>query len=149
MFELEEVETDQQGPCGSGGGISFKDDFTQMKKIIGFYIRSGDWIDSIGLKYEDDDGTPQLTDLHGGAGGRERTEDFDQNEYIIRIFGTYRTFVNSLCIVTNLNKTYETIPRTSGQEFNFKAPEGYQICGFHGRCGNFLDSIGVYFGKTP
>ncbi|XP_070024547.1 putative late blight resistance protein homolog R1B-16 isoform X2 [Nicotiana sylvestris] len=93
----------------------------------------------------------------GGNGGRRDKVVIKAPplEYLIGIKGTFRRYgshlvINSLCFITN-SKNYGPFgSEAGGTSFSFVMKEGGVIEGFHGRCGAYLDGIGVYLQKlTP
>ena len=82
-------------------------------------------------------------DIHGGSGGAGQTFNLSDLEHIVRIDGRYGSFVNSITITTDSGLT-QTFGGTGGSaDFTYQAPEGFEISGFAGRAGAFIDAIGV------
>lgn len=74
-------------------------------------------------------------------------------EYLRGIKGTYGNYggklvVKSLSFITNGKNIYGPFGKEAGgTPFSFVMKEGGAIVGFHGRCGSYLDAVGVYLQK--
>jgi len=55
--------------------------------------------------------------------------------------------INSLCFITNAKNYGPFGSKDGGTPFSFVMKEGGAIEGFQGRCGAYLDAIGVYLQK--
>ncbi|KAL5721247.1 hypothetical protein ACHQM5_013832 [Ranunculus cassubicifolius] len=139
------------GPWGSAGGSkwSFNEDGKGVIKQI--IIRHGGAIDSIMFKVEQDRCEEKYTQRFGGGGGNKTTKvNIDwPAEYITSLRGHYGRFtpsspivIRSLAIITNVAE-YGPIGPADGTSFIVPMENGV-VTGFHGRSGEFLDSIGAY-----
>ncbi|KAH7567215.1 hypothetical protein JRO89_XS07G0032900 [Xanthoceras sorbifolium] len=136
------------GPWGGQGGSRWDDGvYSTVRKVV---IGHGSGIDSIEIEY-DKKGSSIWSDKHGGKGGHKLdTVVLDHpNEFLTSIHGHYgaisgwgEPIVRSLTFVSN-TKTYGPYGVEQGTHFSFPV-NGGKIVGFHGRCGWYLDAIGIY-----
>ena len=90
----------------------------------------------------------QVTQRHGGKGGKKRTVYFGEDEYIVAAVGYYgkskwcRNCVNQLGFLKMRQdeNTQVVGPYGSGHGSLFIHP--YEVMGFFGSAGKYLDSIG-------
>uniref|UniRef100_A0A803LKG9 Jacalin-type lectin domain-containing protein n=1 Tax=Chenopodium quinoa TaxID=63459 RepID=A0A803LKG9_CHEQI len=144
------------GPWGGQTGSNWDDGvYTTVRRIL---ITHGAGIDSIHIEY-DKQGHPAWSDKHGGTGGY-KTDEIKlayPEEFLTSVHGYYGPLyhggplcVRSLTFVSN-EKTHGPFGVELGTFFS--CPKvGEKIIGFYGRCGWFLDAIGVYlkpFDKKP
>jgi hypothetical protein len=130
------------GPSGGTGGGNFFDP-EDNQRLARVTIASGDVIDAIQVTREASNGTLVDFDPHGGSGGAAQAFNLADREHIIRIDGRYGSFVNSITISTDFGQM-QTFGGTGGSaDFTYQAPEGFEISGFAGRAGAFIDAIGV------
>ena len=129
-------------PVGGNGGKLFDDtaripDSSKVTKVL---VRHGELIDAIRIVHDDVD-----LDWHGGEGGHEEFFQLAPDEYIISISGQYGQFIDSLYIHTSTGRVSKLCfgGRGGHKSYNFTAPDGYEIVGFFGRSGQWIDSIGV------
>jgi hypothetical protein len=149
------------GPSGGPGGGLFQDGADETltfggkyrRRIASILIRHGSWIDSIQLTWftlnDDLTGTLEASRTHGGfGGGASKFElNLDAGDYITGISGTYKDYVNTISITTHLKGSgYYIYGSNQGPRgFHYSALEGYEVCGFQGGSGVYLDSLGVIF----
>jgi len=133
-----------EGYSGGSGGIEFKDyEIPENSTVIEVRIRSGVYIDAIGIVHETADGKRHASTMHGGEGGNLEVFTLDKNDYINGISGRYGTFVDSIRFHTN-RKISPTYGGSGGKaEYHYEAPEGTEVVGFYGRSGQLLDAIGI------
>lgn len=91
--------------------------------------------------------------IHGGSGGSLNVLRLDPDDYIIGVevtTGSLQTFVfNGGPYITSLKLfMHQAHPWTVGNHNSQRAiqldiPTGYHVIGFHGRCGKYLDNLGV------
>lgn len=114
------------------------------KSII---IRKGDIIDNLTFVYNG------YTTAHGGLGGTKYETQLGENEYIVKVAGTYGKYGNealikTLAFTTNKGNVFSAgQPRPGKDYFEHMAEEGYAICTLFGRAGRFLNCIGFYSKK--
>ncbi|KAH7848669.1 hypothetical protein Vadar_005935 [Vaccinium darrowii] len=123
-----------------------------IKRII---IRHGEAVDSLIFQSEATDGSTEYSHKFGGSGGT-RTDKVSIDspaEYITAInitignsimFGNFsgQDVIRSLSFVTNLTE-YGPFGKRSGTFISTVVENGVMV-GFHGRAGDFLNSIGFY-----
>lgn len=122
---------------GSGGG-TFVDKPPGSAQVIGLYISYGGLVDSLKIVYDTAD-LPK----HGGMGPNETTIIFEPGEYITAIYGSSGAYLDSLTIETSLGRRFGPFGGPGGSAFEERAPAGYEIVGFLGRAGVYIDAIGI------
>ncbi|XP_022137535.1 jacalin-related lectin 3-like [Momordica charantia] len=136
------------------GGSPWNDGvYSTVRRIL---INHREWICSIHVEY-DKNGKSDWGSKHGGNEGYTSEVVLDYpNEYLISICGYYGDIrkwrisadvIRSLTLHTN-RKTYGPFGMEEGTKFSFPVM-GAKIVGFHGRCGWFLDAIGLYIQPIP
>lgn len=133
------------GPSGGVGGGAFSDarlpaNFARVSEVR---IRHGAWIDGVQVLHQLTSGKVKSQPLHGGGGGRLARFALRKNEYITAVRGRYGKYVDSIVLRTSSGRVFSTGGKGGNVDYAYAAPPGYQIVGFHGRSGSFLDSIGV------
>ncbi|KAL9316582.1 hypothetical protein ACSQ67_017583 [Phaseolus vulgaris] len=136
------------GPWGGNGGSPWDDGvYSGVRQLV---IVHGAGIDSIQIEY-DKKGSSIWSEKHGGSGGRKTDKvKFDYpKEILTKIHGYCGSFnqfgpnlVRSLSFESNM-KTYGPFGVEQGTYFSVPLT-GAKIVGFHGRCGWYIDAIGVY-----
>jgi len=131
------------GPIGGMGGTPFSD--PPGLTITRIYVSSGEFVDCLLVTYSD--GHLQQ---HGGSGGTNQFNIvFDSDEFISRLEGTYGSYINTLKIITNKDRTYGPFggapPWPLGpNSFTLgTVPSKTFSQAFFGRSGIFLDAIGI------
>lgn len=135
-----------QGPSGGTGGVSFTDQLpsNQYFELREIAIRAGDRIDGITVAWELADGSLDNADWKGGYGGDLYNIYLYPGEYLVGVSGTYSSQIDSLQFTTNYGYYGLRYGGYGGvQDFNYRAPEGYEIVGFTGREGDQIDALGV------
>ncbi|XP_021911591.1 jacalin-related lectin 3 [Carica papaya] len=142
------------GPCGGGGGSRWDDGiYSGIRQIV---ITHGACIDSIQIEYEKD-GRSVWSKKHGGNGGNNTdTVKLDYpDEFLSSIGGKYGSqdllggpeVIRSLVFESNRRK-YGPFGIEQGKSF-LVPREKEKIVGLHGRCGWYVDAIGVYSLMKP
>ncbi|RWR73845.1 jacalin-related lectin 3 isoform X1 [Cinnamomum micranthum f. kanehirae] len=141
------------GPLGGDGGSQFDDGvYTGIRQLV---VVHGAAIDSIQIKYYKK-GSSVWSDKHGGGGGGgsagtriEKIRLDYPDEVLTSLSGYFGSIANgspiivqSLAFESNRAK-YGPYGRQQGTHFSLPMT-GCKIVGFHGRCGCYLDSIGVH-----
>jgi Jacalin-like lectin domain len=135
--------------AGGSGGTEFVDaDVPVGGRIVEVRVHGGDYIDSIQMIYAMPDGRLLEAAVHGGEGGQGLSFRLDPGEYIIGISGRCGQYVDSLQIRTNKRTSQSFGGRGGDREFRIDVPDGNQATGFIGRQGEYLDAIGIAYGKT-
>ena len=130
------------GPSGGTGGGNFFDP-EDNQRLARVTIASGDVIDAIQVSREAKDGALVDLDPHGGSGGVGQVLNLADREHITRIDGRFGQFVNSMTITTNLGQKLTFGGAGGDADYTYQAPDGFEISGFAGRAGAFIDAIGV------
>jgi hypothetical protein len=135
------------GPSGGYGGSPFVDSIPSSAVPSEILIHSGSYVDALQMVLQLPNGQIGYMDRHGGDGGDDDTFDLRDGEYITAIGGRYGQYVDSIQFYTNMR--ISTIYGGSGGEadYYYEAPPGWQIVGFYGRSGDFVDAIGVVLAK--
>ncbi|KAM3341812.1 agglutinin isoform X1 [Capsicum galapagoense] len=142
---------------GNGGDEWIYKLKSPIKEIL---INHGQIIDSITFRTINNEQNIIDSPRFGGNGGRRDkvTIEAAPLEYLRGIKGTYGNYggkmvIKSLSFVTNGKNIYGPFGNKGGDgiPFSLVMKEGGAIVGFHGRCGSYLDAIGVYLQKltTP
>ncbi|KAK7372101.1 hypothetical protein VNO80_05470 [Phaseolus coccineus] len=153
MFWVQSIEDSIKkpqsvGPWGGNGGSPWDDGvYSGVRQLV---IVHGAGIDSIQIEY-DKKGSSIWSEKHGGSGGRKTDKvKFDYpNEILTKIHGYCGSF-NQLGPNLVRSLSFESTKKTYGpfgveQGTYFSVPlTGAKIVGFHGRCGWYIDAIGVY-----
>eukprot|EP00257_Ricinus_communis_P015536 XP_015573475.1 jacalin-related lectin 3 isoform X1 [Ricinus communis] len=137
------------GPWGGDGGRPWDDGvFSGIKQI---FVTRAEAICSIQIEY-DRNGQSVWSVRHGGSGGTatNRVKLEYPHEVLTRISGYYGpasrderpTVVKSLTFYTSRGQ-YGPFGEEIGTFFTSTTTEG-KVVGFHGRCGAYLDAIGVH-----
>ena len=110
-------------------------------------MRSGSRVDQVNLTLSN--GTEFV---HGGTGGSPQSLLLGTSEYVTSVTmnsGSYNgnTRVFYAKFTTNLGRTLSG-GATTGSTVTYTAPAGWQIVGFHGRCGDELDKAGVIYARV-
>ncbi|KAI5435160.1 jacalin-related lectin 3 isoform X1 [Lathyrus oleraceus] len=136
------------GPWGGNGGSRWDDGiYSGVRQLV---IVHGAGIDSIQIEY-DRKGSSIWSEKHGGSGGNKTDKvklDYP-DEFLTSIHGYHgslnqwgNNLVRSLSFESN-KKTYGPFGVEQGTYFSVPTT-GAKIVGFHGKCGWYLDAIGVY-----
>ncbi|KAK7276002.1 hypothetical protein RIF29_17132 [Crotalaria pallida] len=147
-FEESAKKPESVGPWGGSGGSCWDDGvFSGVRQLV---IAHGSGIDSIQIEY-DKKGSSIWSQKHGGSGGHKTDKvklDYP-DEFLTSIHGYLGSlsqwgpnFIRSLSFQSN-KKTYGPFGVEQGTQFSIPMT-GVKIVGFHGRCGWYLDAIGVY-----
>lgn len=139
--------------CKEGGGPWDDGAYSTIRRLL---IYHGQWICSLHVEY-DKNGHSIWGSKHGGNEGSLSEVMLDYPyEYLISISGYFGSIghygiaadvIRSLILQTN-RKTYGPFGMEEGTKFSFPIM-GAKIVGLHGRCGWFLDAIGLYIQPIP
>lgn len=136
------------GPSGGPGGSYFSDNQTGGLRVVEVRIRSGAYIDAIQFVYENKAGQRITGQMHGGNGGNLSVFALEPGEYLTRITGKHGNFIDSFQIVTSNGRSKGWGGTGGAARYTYTAPPGSSIHGLFGRCGVFLDAVGVIL-STP
>lgn len=136
-----------------GGGPWDDGAYSTIRRLLIYHKQ---WICSLHVEY-DKNGHSVWGSKRGGNEGSVSEIVFDYpNEYLISVYGYYGNIekwgiaanvIRSLTFQTN-RKTYGPFGMEEGAKFSFPIM-GAKIVGFHGRCGWFVDAIGLYIQPIP
>lgn len=137
-------ETYRMGPSGGLGGNRFYDsNIPSNSRVREVVVRNGSWIDAIQIIHEIPGRGSMRFRSHGGEGGRVSRFTLNNDEYIKAIEGRYGRFVDSIRIYTNRRSSARYGGTGGTVSYYYEAPAGFEIVGFHGHSGRYVDSIGV------
>jgi len=131
---------------GEGGG---EFDHTNRGRILEITVRSGALVDGISVKYKNGDY------MEGGEGGGVNTFTLQKDEYVNEVEIREGKTIQSLTFKTSEGNVYGPyggkggLFNKEGEMVTAKAPKGYRLIGFRGRCGKYLDAIGFRWGPVP
>jgi hypothetical protein len=163
---------------GGPGGDPFRSTCASGDFLVGIYVRSGAWIDAIGLKcatFNRAQGKfghpPYNRPFHGGNGGEDHERVCPANSFITRIkFGFTRAgrspkfieYVQQSCrrvgdgSLTSVDcmetgeGCWEFHPTASNlRALRSECPRGAAAIGVVGRAGRFVDAIGLVCAREP
>ena len=136
---------------GGNGGSHFSDanHITEDTKATSIKVRIGALVDQVSITLN----SGELL-KHGGDGGDEKILTLTTDEYISSVtvtvidksffpVGFRGRYLSSIEIKTNKNNSLLAGQPNELPKINIKAPENYQIVGFHGRAGSLIDQLGV------
>lgn len=131
------------GPSGGYGGSPFIDSIPSGAVADSVQIRNGAYIDALQMNLRLLNGQIQEMDQHGGDGGTAETFSLNDDEHITAISGRYGQYVDSIRFHTNM-RVSPTYGGSGGDaDYYYAAPPGWQIVGFYGRSGAYIDAIGI------
>ena len=130
------------GPWGGWGGSSFSIYPPNGSRIYAMGISSGSLVDRLVIWYQRPDGTIYVGGDRGGSGGYFNVQFFSYDERITAIGGRTGGLVDRLTVYTN--KKWFSYGGNGGAPFYAAVPAGYQILGFYGGSGVYIDRIGFW-----
>jgi PAS domain-containing protein len=138
------MEMLQLGPAGGTGGKPFEGySIPEGARVTGVHFYT-DWvIDALGFDYVDANGVPGRMPPVGGLGGRYVHVELDEDEYLTGISGRYGWYVDAVRLHTNKRTTNLFGGESGIHDFEFMAPDGYEITGLFGRADWYIDALGV------
>ncbi len=132
------------GPSGGAGGGPFADpQELNTIKVVRITIRSGAYVDAVQMTLERPDGSLITFDHHGGFGGGEQNFDLEAGEHVTSIDGRYGAYVDHINIHTDHGRVLSGGGGGGVEGYSYTAPPGFEIAGFIGRSGAYIDAIGV------
>ena len=126
---------------GGGGGNPFQDDLTEVCRLTGLNIRSGEYIDALQCIWSTPSGGTVTGTQNGGDGGTLSSFSLGAKEYIVTISGRTGRYVDQLTFTTNLGNVFGPFGGDGGDSFTL--PD-LNVGGFFGQSGDLLDAIGVF-----
>ena len=131
------------GPWGGvGGGQYYIWPTRGYSRIYAIAVRSGSYVDAITVWYLDANGQLYAYGA-GGSGGGYYISYFSADEYIYAAGGRSGNYLDHLYIWTN--KKSLSFGGYGGSYFQYVTPSSYyQILGFFGSSGSYIDRMGFY-----
>src|SRR5262245_47496216 len=137
------------GLAGGPGGRRFQDFVDDSFEVAEVNIWGGFFIDAVQFIYRSRYNPGQVSGpKHGGPGGT-LSEPLGLNlwlqpgEYITEISGRFGNFVDPLQIRTNVRLYNRCGGQGGGQDYQFLTPENFEVIGWLGASGDYVDAIGV------
>jgi len=130
---------------GGGGGNPFDDPLGDTVRIAGLNVGSGQVVDSIQMVVKV--GVETLTlQKRGGGGGTVRALDLLPGEFITKVEVNYGEVIDKV----TFHIFGRAVPVSFGGRggkftFTLAGPDGTEVCGFHGRAGESIDCLGIYY----
>lgn len=149
------------GPSGGTGGNSgvTDSDVDQLNllnppssppsRVERVEVFGGEFIDAIQFFHESSDGVSKPFVQHGGPGGDEHQLNLAREEHITKISGRYGEFVDFIVMETDKDQKIEAGGAGGLGQYAYEAPPDFEIVGFYGRSGEFVDAVGVVLRKIP
>ena len=132
---------------GGNGGSQFVVLAGPNERITEIAIRSGAYIDAIGITYRK--GNKNFRRTYGGNGGKKRVFKLKKGEVITEIGGKSGKYVDSIYIRTNKNRSMKWGGNGGSKKFKIKGTKKNPIIGIWGRSGALIDAIGVVRKSSP
>lgn len=132
---------------GGKGGSQFVVLAGPKERITEIAIRSGNYIDAIGITYSN--GKKNIRRTFGGKGGKKRVFKLKKGEVITEIGGKSGKYVDSIYIRTNKKRHMKWGGNGGSRNFKIKGTKKNPIIGIWGRSGSLIDAIGVVRKLSP
>lgn len=167
--EAEQVEWElwKSPTFGGDGGERFSDleedlSFAELKQkyesvaVSEVKLWAGNWVDKLQMIWE----TEPLPE-RGGSGGNSSSLKIEAGDYLKAIEVTLTkpkrlgpislatSYLSSIRLRTNKGKTMSGGTTGDLGTFKLEAPENFQIVGFHGRSGKYIDRLGIFASRLP
>ena len=137
-----------EGYAGGGGGSAFADGNIGTGTVVtSVLVRNGSYIDALQLVLQTSGGQTITSPQHGKDGGHLDVFPLSANEYLTSIEGRFGDYVDSMTLVTNTGRRSPAFGGGGGSKgsYVFQVPDGFEIIGFAGRAGDYIDQIGIAF----
>jgi len=132
------------GPYGGNGGSAFADPQHDYKDALTkIVVYSGDYVDSFQCIYTSGNGN-----RHGGTGGSRSEVALANGENIVRITGTYKSYLNTIAFTTSTGKEWHFGNNRGTDSFDVKVDSGV-LQSITGRSGKYMDQISFVFTTSP
>ncbi|OEL16101.1 hypothetical protein BAE44_0022881 [Dichanthelium oligosanthes] len=139
------------GPWGTDtAGEPYDIKGTPLRLVESITVSHGDIVDAIEFSYIDQDGEKHKEKM-GGNSGSATTFTLRPSEYVIEVSGSIGSWQNveaaigTIKFVTNMASygPYGLGTNATGS-YSARAEDGYNIAGFFGRSGRFVNKLGFY-----
>lgn len=168
-YSLVEAGTSKRGNFGGSGGSAFYVSCPKDAVLVGFSVRSGDWLNKIGIKCRkvNSAGNPVGSMFSpgspvGGNGGSSWSRNCPNNSAVTRLDVFYGSYVDSfyaMCARASSglysNKSFvgfvgKVMPQANGSG-TAKCTSNKPARGIYGRSGSYIDKLGLlcHSGSTP
>ena len=135
----------RSGPSGGVGGSAFDDPPPQaFARVREVRIWSGISVEALQLIHSCEGEIVEQPKRGQSTAGFSILK-LDPGEYIMEISGRYSSYIDQLEIRTNKGVIKRYGSAIGLHDFQYQAPENYQIIGFWGRAARLIDAIGVYY----
>lgn len=125
-----------QPTFGGGGG---NPGVITCPRIVGFYGRSGRFVDALGLICEDSQGNRYDTPRAGGGGGQS-FRSYCPSGFAVGITGRSGRFIDALRLTCQGGTTFRA-GGGGGGPFEYPCPGGQLLRGFNLRAGRYIDAL--------
>ena len=129
------------GGYGTKNYICHADKLPPVAHLREVRVNSGDLVDGLQAVLQNS----YLLNKHGGGGGSASNFVLQPNEHLVRVFGEYANYVDEITFVTDLGRSQHFGGGGGKAHYEFNAPPGFEIVGFCGLSGWYIDAIGVVF----
>lgn len=133
--------------AGGGGGRTFSDInwppqasdqvLAQQAKPLEVRVRVGRYVDQVQMLW-----TNREFPARGGEGSSLEAFVLDSNEYIVNVRLTGKRYVGSIELITSQGRSI-LFGQQSGKIIDLQVPPNYQVIGFYGQSGRWIDQLGV------
>lgn len=133
-----------EGAIGGPGGAWFDDEPTLRPRpeVRGVVARGAGRVDRIGIVLADG-----VSREHGGDGGSAQSLALSPGEHLVEMVIEIDRFlqrVGRLELQTSWGREF-IVGSTRGDRYQFAAPDGWHLVGFHGKAGGEIDRLGPIF----
>lgn len=140
--------TEQHTPSfGGTGGDAFDDTLlapSRIVRLLALTIRSGTYMDSLQATYLMENGQVWAAPTHGGGGGNSNTISFSENQHITTMLLHTGGLVDQMTLITSRNGNPDHVFGPYGGAGGSPHYITGNIVGLYGRCGSYIDALGVY-----
>jgi len=138
------------GKFGGNGGNPFIDPVPDDATLLAVRVRYGEYVNLIQCIWNTGV-APAVGPAHGSETGDEYYIELLPDEFIFYVTGKCERYINQIAFHTNKRDTIGPFGGDDGVDFHFEAPHAtgiqYQVAGFYGRAGDWVDQIGFIFRK--
>ena len=133
---------------GGPGGSAFQDDLTQVCRLVGINVRSGEYVDMLQAVWQYPNGATVNGQQHGGGGGSPTSIHLQPGERIVRVDLRSGIYVDQITFFTDQGRQYGPYGGNGGEPHTLSNLEN--VTGFVGRAAQFVDQIGFWIpAKCP
>jgi len=136
------------GAAGGNGGQPFKDpNIFTTGNVVSVAVTWGDYVNSLTVYWQDTSTGYTYQNQTDGQGGSYYDNFVVENqpgEYLYMISGRFGDYVDSMVLTTNLGRQSNFYGGGGGSaNYILFPPDGWDIVGFCGRAGDWINQIGI------